>query len=570
LRARLARASRTAACSLAALGCAIGIVRAQDARPAAPERPRLVVMIAIDQMTPEQLDRLGRLYTGGLGRFLREGLVFPAAALEYGDTETGPGHASYGTGLNPVHHGIVGNDWVLPEEEHSQYCVADPDVRSVIDEGPQDNDRGRSPKNLRALALCDLLERADSQTRSLAISCKDRAAIAMSGQHPDLALWWDTSRGGFQSSTWYVQELPAWVREFDGRWLERFRSGEFARGWTSTLPADLAGTETAPDEREGEVKWDGSRAFPHAFPSLSADPSAKERSRLAAAIYASPAGDQLVLELARRAVEVLELGADEHTDILCLSLSACDTVGHAFGPYSRETTDVLLRADRELGELFALLDEKVGRGRWVASLSADHGVMDLPEALQAQGIGAERIPGKTLSSGLKKMRARLKEKYGDDFYLTFDGRGVRLSERKIAAAGQTAAEVRRFAADALLDVGASWLEAVWTLDELRAVAKGEEQASGWKRCWANSFDDERTPDLTLQIKPWHLLALPEGTTHGTPYPYDRRIPLAFLGGAFRAERNYDAASSIDAVPTLLEALGLAVPEGLDGKSRLQR
>ncbi|MEO6708380.1 MAG: alkaline phosphatase family protein, partial [Planctomycetota bacterium] len=483
-------------------------------------------------------------------------------------TETGPGHATYGTGMNPLHHGIVGNDWVLPEEKSASYCVSDPDARLVSAEGPTSQE-SMSPRNIRSPGLIDRLKLQDPQSKGFSVSSKDRAAIGMSGQHPELALWWDRSGRGFVSSTWYAPTLPAWVVEFDAQWLASFRSA-WSGGWKALEVPSFEGTDTAPDDSPGELAYHGQHEFPYPAPPMSAEPDAKSLGEIAMVVYGSPAGDQFVCELARRAVVALELGKDEHVDVLCLSLSSCDTVGHSFGPRSREVTDVLLRADRQLELLFADLDRLVGAGRWIASLSADHGVMDLPEALVQRGIGAERVSGKLVSASVKAMRKKLAAEFGDDFFLTYDYRGVRFSWTKIQAAGKKLAEVRAFAAKALQEESADWLEHAWTLDELERVARRGEAATGWLRSSANSFDEERTPDVMLQQKPWKLLSMGAGTTHGTPYPYDTRIPLAFYGPGFAARESFEPASSVDALPTLMAALGLVVPEGLDGRALIER
>jgi hypothetical protein len=271
-----------------------------------------------------------------------------------------------------------------------------------------------------------------------------------------------------------------------------------------------------------------------------------------------------VCELARRALGALELGTDDHVDVLCISLSSCDTVGHSFGPRSREVTDVLLRADRQLELLFTDLDKQVGAGRWIASLSADHGVLDLPEALAQRGIDAERVAGKVVTATIKAARKKIEKEFGDDFFLAYDGRGVRLSWTKIQAAGKKLADVRAFAAKALEEEGGAWLEHAYTLDELEAIARHGADAVGWRRAYANSFDEDRTPDVTLLQKPWKLIGMSAGTTHGTPYPYDVGIPLAFYGPGFAARESFEQASSVDAVPTLISALGLEVPADLDG------
>ncbi|HUR28222.1 MAG TPA: alkaline phosphatase family protein [Planctomycetota bacterium] len=519
-------------------------------------------MIAVDQMIPEQLQRLAPLWTGGFARFVQQGTVFREARLQYADSETGPGHTTYGTGMNPLHHGIVGNDWVLPEEKSGSYCVSDPDSKLVTATGPTSS-KSMSPRNIRAPGLIDRLKALDPASRGFAASSKDRAAIGMSGQHPDLAVWWDHHGLGFVSSTWYAPALPAWVTEFDGQWLAAFESA-WGGGWNALDVASFEGTDTAPDDSPGELAWKGRRVFPYPAPEIGETPSLKELGEIAMLVYGSPAGDQFVCELARRALTALALGKDEHVDVLCVSLSACDTVGHSFGPRSREVTDVLLRADRQLELLFADLDREVGAGRWIASLSADHGVLDLPEALVQRGIGAERVSGKLIGATIKAARKKMEQEFGEDFFLAYDGRGVRLSWTKIAAAGKKLAEVREFAAKALEEEGGAWIEDASTLDELEAVARRGEPASGFRRSLANSFDEERTPDVTLLPKPWKLLGMGAGTTHGTPYPYDVRIPLAFYGPGFSARESFEPASSVDAVPTLMAALGLEVAEDFDG------
>lgn len=519
-------------------------------------------MLAIDQMTPEQMHRLAPWFQGGFKRFVDEGRSFEIAALEHGDTETAPGHTTYGTGLHPTHHGIIGNDWWPIDSKRATYCFADESVHPVRDAGA-DKGGSVSPKNCRAKALADYVEAANPKSITLALSSKDRSAIGMSGQHPDLALWWSKSRGGFYTSSWYASELPSWVRGWNAGWLAAFRAGPFAQSWKCSFPALFEASGTAPDERDGEPGREGERSFPHGVPGLSSEPSEKEITRLAAWVYDGPCGDVFVVDLACAAVEALALGADEVPDVLMLSLSSCDTVGHQYGPTSCEVTDILLRADRELGRLFELLDARVGRERWIASLTADHGVLELPETLSARGFAAERIPGATVRESLDAARAAAAERFGADFYLAGGSRGVRLSLAHMRDAKVEPAEVRRVYAAALRTRG--WIEHALSFDELREIARGERKAVGLARMEANSFDDERTPDVVLLCKPWKLAGLAYGTTHGTPHPYDRAIPLWFLGAGFPRGRSFERAGSVDALPTLLRRLELDVPPGLDGR-----
>jgi hypothetical protein len=168
------------------------------------------------------------------------------------------------------------------------------------------------------------------------------------------------------------------------------------------------------------------------------------------------------------------------------------------------------------------------------------------------------------------MREELQQSFGDDFVLAYDASGVRLSWTRIQAAGKKLAEVRALAAKSVQAAAGAWLERAWTWDELERVARKGESADGWKRSQANSFDEERTPDLVFQFKPWTLIAMDSGTTHGSTYPYDQRVPLAFLGPGFAARSVYGPASPVDALPTLMAALGLELPAGLDGRNLVMR
>ena len=558
--------------ALAGLACANTPVSApvqqagQEPEPGSAD-VRLVVLISVDQMIPEQLDRLAPWYTGGLARIARSGWVLTEAALEHGLTETGPGHASLGTGCHPVGHGLRANSWWSVAAQGWVYCVEDADAVAVTPRGAVQSapyaGRGRSPRNIQRPGLADYLRAAHPESRSFSISCKDRAAIGMAGQDVDLALWWDRNgAAGFISSTWYTPTLPAWVVTWDEAWVEHLLAGPFGAGWAPGFELELEGSRTAPDARPGEA---GSHpAFPHALPALGEPPLAAEVNKLASMVYDTAIGDAFVFELARRGVGELELGADEHPDLLALSLSGCDTAGHAYGPYSREVTDVMLRVDRGLGELFDLLDERVGAGRWIAALSSDHGVLPLPE--YAPAGGGVRVPSADLRAAFEAVRADLRELFGSDFDMRVVERGLVFSPAAVAASEVVPDELRAAAAELLLGHGAEWLAATWTKQQLRAVATGgaSSKVADLLRFEANSFVEDSTPDVVFTPAPRHLLGMRAGTTHGTPHPYDRRIPLCFLGPGFTPGRSGGRAASVDVLPTLLDRLGIEPAAGLDG------
>ncbi|MEQ1894910.1 MAG: alkaline phosphatase family protein, partial [Planctomycetota bacterium] len=509
--------------------------------------PRLVVLISVDQMIPEQLQRLEPHLAGGFGRFLREGAVFWRATVDYAATETGPGHATLASGRYPRKHGIVGN--MLPDRASGKmlYCVGDPEARSVSSKGLDEASPSSSPANLIGPALGDLLEERVPGSKCVSIAGKDRSAVLMGGQHPDAALWWHGTLGGFSSSSYYGEELPDFVDVWNKLWLERARGWR----WEANLPAGIERLGTSADDVVGESSR-GGRTLPRTL--------ASEDVALALQVPGTPLSDHFTLELATLAVETLGLGADGAVDLLAVGLSGCDYIGHAYGPWSVEVTDLLLRDDRELGRFFAFLDEQVGKGQWLAALTADHGVLDLPEGLQKELVGARRVaPAEVEALGAAVREAlALTYEQGLDLGLRYAELGFSLDEAKVRALGLEPAEVRARIAEAARTV--DWIEDAYTKEELDA-----DEGDPWLRLYQRAQHPERGPDVALRPEPWLLFDFPEGTSHGSPYPYDRRVPLAFLGPGIHTQRRFDAASPTDIVPTVLARLGLAQPTDLDGR-----
>jgi len=573
---------------VACLTCAAA-AQSVDARPAADEpartapraeptsgqrdaralpRPRLLVLVVVDQLGSEWLERLEPALEGGLARFVRHGRWYTQAAHEHALSVTAAGHASLSTGTHPARHGIIANEWFDRTSLRMRAAVDDASVRPLLPAhaGEAAASRARSAPSsaaLRVEGIADWIAAADSRARTLAIAGKDRGAILLAGKRPQLALWWDRECGGFSSSTHYASALPEWVQAWNRAW--HARAGEAPSAWTPLESEALAELELAPDDQEGEsLGLDGRRSFPHAPPPISKPPSAKELARLAEFSFRSPLVDAHVLELATRALAELELGRDEATDLLALSFSARDSVGHLFGPLSREATDVALRVDAGLGELFAQLDARVGAEHWIALLSADHSVLDLPERLRARGETGVRVP----IAELHALRARLDEACAEGAPIArFDGGQIDLAPSELAPE-LLAAQRTRLAA--VLREHASYALRVDTRDELErarhAPAAERARFDEFLRLALASFDPERSPDLSVQLRAGYLLPLALGTTHGSPHPYDRRVPLVFLGPGFEPARSAAPAATVDAAPTLLERLGLPVPDGLDGRT----
>lgn len=507
--------------------------------------PRLVVLISIDQLVPGQLERLEPGLGGGLARLWREGLVMDQARLPYSATETGPGHATLATGCVPSSHGVTGNTFFDRGSRSWGYCVGDESQVPV----PEEASGGKvSPANLRVPTLGDYLCSNDPRARVFSVAGKDRSAVCMGGRHAEPALWWDRKHGGFSSSSSYCEVLPAFVAEWNTTWVEQ--AGGWSWGWSSELsPEDLG---AAADERAGEAPFQGQdTVLPHQLDG--------EGKSLPGQVFQTPLVDSFVLQVASRAVEELELGADDAVDLLAIGLSGCDVVGHGFGPLSHEVTDLLLRVDLGLGTLFEQLDERVGKGRWIAALSADHGVLPLPEHFE----GGRRITRDETGELDRIISEALAERWPDD---SPRAKAYGSSYTLLAEGSFDPSEARQIVARAAAK--ADWVAAAYTYDQLAGAAAPPEPVDPYWTSFQASFDAERCADVVLRLVPGAIrssvILSNLGTTHGSTYDYDQRIPLLFLGPGFPAEHRSTASSSADVVPTLLGRLGLAAP-GLEGR-----
>lgn len=528
------------------LSACLALAAASLSQGSAPEPPRLVVLIVVDQLIPEQLRRLDPRLAGGFRRFLDEGTVFWNATLDYACTETGPGHASVATGRYPSHHGIIGNLFHDREAHRTVYCVADPDAHPVSANGANASAASMSPANLVGPTLGELLRAAHPGSHTVAISGKDRSAVLMGGWGADAALWWDVRAGGFTSSTAFGETLPDCAAIWNEAWLDR----ALGWSWEPSLAGDLAMLGTQPDDRPGEPT--GHSTFPHVLPT--------DRATLAGALFGTPLLDFFTLELATLAVDAYDLGADDAVDLLAVSLSGCDAVGHGYGPYSLEATDLLLRDDHELGRFFDGLDGAVGKGRWLGVLTSDHGVLELPESLRENGVDARRIGIRELAAVFELAAKALEAEYADaapTLQPTEDG--FVFDPASLASSGVDPAEARTVVARAVAE--SPHVAEAYTLDQLHAP-----EGEGFLMLYQRAAHAGRGADVVVRFEPWTIVNMDVGTSHGSPYPYDRRIPLAFVGAGVAHGQRYDAASNVDVVPTVLSALGIAAPADLDGQA----
>jgi predicted AlkP superfamily pyrophosphatase or phosphodiesterase len=506
-----------------------------------PVLPRLVVVISVDQL---RNDRVQRQWPGGLGRLMREGRNFVDSSLDHGVTTTCPGHAVMLTGVQPSRAGIAGNTYIDRQTWEERYCVDDIDDNARVIGGT----KNRSPRALKVDTLGDWLKAESPDSRVFSVSGKDRAAIMLGGQHPDGAFWFDVDTVTFTSSGYYMAELPDYVTAFNG---ESNLAARLPPQWLHPAGAARA------DDYQGEAT-EFLRTSGHPLGAGDADVVGEQ-------IKASPYLDALTIELALQMIEYEELGQGPATDLLAISLSAVDTVGHLYGPHSAESQATLANIDQLLLNLFNDLDERVGAGKYLVVLSADHGVADLPEWREASGDS--QCPDVTGRIDLLELLAGL---YWDVFWkhtfpyswpdalVKFSTGQIYINENFISEYqldyGEIESDLRNHLA------GVEVIKHVWTRDQLYNSQTEE------ARLLRNSLVDDRSGDLFLQTYPDCVSRTDgTGTTHGSLYPYDRDIPLIFSGFGVTAGTVTGPAHSVDIAPTLASLLGITPPTELDGR-----
>jgi len=523
--------------------------------------PRLVLLLVVDQL---RADRLDPSLPGGLGRLAREGRVFPDARLDHAHTETCPGHVAAATGRHPGPAGIPGNRFVERESGVERYCVEDPAPGARVHGAPAgEGASGRSPRSIRASALGDWLRQAHPQARVFSLSAKDRAAIALGGQRPDAAFWLDREGAlGFTTSAYYLPELPGWLAGFngdgDGAAGEGFL-GELPAAWDhpSGAPANGARRDDYPPEIDRFR-----RTAPHPL-------RGPDRAATLQRLYASPFADEVTLALARRLVEAEGLGDDAVPDLLALGLSATDVVGHYYGPWSQESRDALLRLDAALGRFLTELEERTGPGGLAVGLTADHGVLALPEWLAETGRSAcpvrgGRVDARGLGAALEvAVSEALGGDSGGDHGPWLIRAGHRLTVNRPRARAADVAPERVVAAAREMLARQPVVARVWTAAELEAG----EGPRPWADLYRNSHAPDRGGDLIVQPREDCLIgAWGAGTTHGTPYLYDRAVPLVLWGAGVAPGRVRGPARVVDLAPSLAALLELAPPPEVEGRA----
>ena len=514
---------------------------AQSVPPAARLRaPKLIVLISIDQMRGDYIDKYQHQWSKGLKRLVSEGAWFRQADYPYYNTVTCAGHASISTGTVPAIHGMVLNQWWERNNSRLVSCTDD-DSQQLVTYGVPVKGVGHSAKQLRSTTLADELRlQGSAPPRVVSISLKARSAITMGGHKPDAVIWLDEADGEWVTSTAFASAPTGFFADHIARHPLR---GEMGRRWDRSLRLDqYVGEYSSANRRRVALV---TSEFPHTVKGTGAEVG----GAFTDAWESSPYSDEYLAALAHTAMDALKLGRGPATDYLGISFSALDKVGHDFGPDSHEVQDVLVHLDARLGALLEKLDRDVGKGNYVVGLSSDNGVSPVPERVQAQGFDSGRISTTALGRTIDEVLAR---ELGGGPYRTrviyndvYFNDGVYLQLKQNAKA-----------MDAVLSAIRN-IEGVWRVyrkEELTA-------ADPFTRQSALSHYEGRSGDIKVLARAYWLYST-STTTHGTGHAYDTRVPVLLFGYGIKKGEYLNPAAPIDVAPTLAFLSGLTLPDAM--------
>ncbi len=497
----------------------------------APKPPKLVLAIVVDQFRYDYLLRFRKDYNAGLARLLEHGAVFTDAHHIHYPTVTAVGHSTFMSGATPSSSGIVGNEWFDRETGQQVTSVSDADTKLV---GGAPGADGSSPHRLLVSTVGDELKMAGRNGKAIGISIKDRSAILPVGHAADAAYWYDSDSNNWVTSSYFMTALPDWVKDIN---RQRPAMKYLGQSWMPLGTGDAAKDATATP-----------------FCTMV---NGDEKVRYCGGVEATPWGNEMIEDFTERAVVEEKLGQHEDTDILAVSFSSNDYVGHAVGPDAPEVRDISIRTDRLLGRLFDFIDQHVGAGNTLVVLTADHGVAPVPEVNHARRMIGGRLSDVVMLRGVTDA---LKAKYGEGKWIVGTTEGsLYLNRQMIHEKKLDPAAVEDTAAEALR--GMPHVFRVFTRSQL---IRGETSADYVGEAEQRGFYEPRSGDVIFVQDPYYLYGA-AGTSHSTPFNYDSHVPVIFMGAGIRAGE-YDRKIAVnDIAPTLTAILRLEEPSGSIGR-----
>jgi len=508
---------------------AISVFLAGATLGAVPRKPKLILTIVIDQFRYDYLTRFRSDYKGGLARLLDQGAVFTSAYYEHFPPVTAVGHSTVLSGATPSISGIVANEWLDRESGKEISSVSDGAVKLL---GGKIGDPAASPHRLLVTTVSDQLKMANhNQTKAIGVSIKDRSAILPVGRMANGAFWFDAATGNFVSSTYYFESLPPWAAKYNAsRAVDKF----LGKGWLPFDAKPSANAYTILPTQPGKTFYD--------------------------ALERTPYGNQVIEQFAEAALDGEQLGRGPATDVLSVSFSSNDRIGHTLGPDDPQIRDIAIQTDRIIGQLIHFAESRAGAGNVLVVLTADHGVSPVPAVSAQNHISAGFIKPALITTTLQ---SSLSAKYGDGDWVQMK-KGyeiIYLDHSVIARKKLNEADVQRTAADALRML--PHVARVYTRSQLLRNELLDDMIDHRVR---NGFHVARSADLFVILDPFYLFQNEAtGTSHTSPYNYDTHVPVVFMGPGIRAGRYNGRIAVNDIAPTLTNMLDIEVPNGSVGR-----
>ena len=509
---------------------------------------KLVVGIVIDQMRYDYLTRFWNKYAeGGFKRLVSEGYNCKNNHYNYVPTYTGPGHASIYTGTTPKYHGIISNHWYDKEIKKTVYCAGDNAVQSI---GTEDVAGQMSPHRMKTTTFADENRLfTQMQGKTIGISIKDRGAILPAGHTANAAYWFHgKNEGSWITSTYYMNELPKWVQKFNKK-----KSVEtYFKEW-NTLYDISTYTESGDDLNNFEGGFYGKETatFPYDLAAL------KDQNNGFDILKATPYGNSIVADFAIAAITGEQLGQDSITDVLAVSFSSTDYIGHNFGVNSKEIEDTYIRLDLELERLLKTLDDKVGNGNYTLFLTADHGAVNVPVYLQSIKIPAGYINSSKSKQALNNFMFNTYK--STELIQNVSNNQIFLDRKKIKALKLNLDDVQEAIVNEIINY--EHVDKAYTAETMNTV----DFTSGIEELLQNGFNQKRSGDVLYVNDPAVISYSKTGSTHGSGLNYDTHVPLVFFGTGINQGSTVAKTEVVDIAPTISALLGIGFPNGATGE-----
>ena len=529
--------------------CALIAISSHAQTSSKTDKPKLVVGIIVDQMRYDYLSRFYSKYTeNGFKKLMQQGFDCKNTNYSYAPTYTAPGHASVYTGTSPAYHGIVGNNWYVREKRKNTYVTEDHSVATV---GSESYKPGRmSPRNLLPSTFGDEMRlHSNMRSRVFAVSLKDRGAILPGGHLSNGSFWFDAESGNFITSTYYSKELPKWVTDFN---KQRLADKYLSQDWNTLLPVEQYTESTADDTPyEGLFKGETKPVFPHKLASMFSKSDYE-------VIRSTPFGNTITKDIALAALKAENLGKGEFTDLLAISFSSTDYIGHKMGPQSIELEDVYLRLDRDIAEIISYLEKTYGKDNFLLFLTADHAAANVPAYLMDLKMNAGYFNEKDFADSLKQY---MKVNYGDSSLISaVINSQVYLNESLIKQKKLDKKAMEENLVDYILSF--KGVANAYTSTQLNGVALKNQ----WAGLIQNGYNIKRSGNIAYVLEPQWLDEYDhKGTSHGTTYSYDTHVPLLWYGWNIKPGYTSEEIDIRDIAPTISAFLDIMAPSACTGK-----